>query len=325
MNSYNLGANSWWPPPQAAAEEYVKYSEEYDKERSLREVDSVINGAGQAFLGADSGASIAKFMRHRIEHKIPTSLIRLGDADGNVLFSAMKVYPQLTEYNLRKISRIYFGTDSLMPDHREFFCDIVTEAVREADLIGGPERGTVEKSFNTPLPDLDVRGMCGMRGVYNYLAAPEWLEVLKSKAWGSTWFSRSLLPHYFSLTGAQEYVGFITCYPELAGAFQEKARIGRTETILVPMQASIAKSNKDIRHYPEAYPKIMEQIRPPYQGAIYIVAAGILSKSYCTLIKQRGGIAIDVGSTADIWMGNKSRPGMEQSMLARWGLFGASA
>lgn len=62
----------------------------------------------------------------------------------------------------------------------------------------------------------------------------------------------------------------------------------------------------------------MRLIRKP--GTIYVVAAGILSKGYCTAIKERGGIGIDVGSIADVWMNVKSRPGMSSNFVEQWSL-----
>jgi hypothetical protein len=116
------------------------------------------------------------------------------------------------------------------------------------------------------------------------------------------------------------FLGFVTCYPELEGVFRERAGVTETASVTVPMQASIAKVHRDIRHYPDAYPTILEQLRPPYEGAVYIVAAGILSKAYCTAIKQRGGIAIDVGSVADVWMGARTRPDMPNDFVEKWRL-----
>jgi hypothetical protein len=318
MNSHDLAANTWWPPDQPAADDYIGYAREYNREACLGHFDAVAGAACALHVGDQAGRPIAHFIRDRIERHVPTSLIRLGDADGNVLFTGLDVYPELARYNLRKISRIYFGSNELMVEHAEFFFDTVVEGIRNADLVGGPERGTIDRSFDTPYPDLDVRGMCGMRGVYNYLATATDLGQLAGKIWASTWFSRALLPHYFNLVRNLPFLGFVTCYPELEEVFRDRAGVETTTTIAVPMQASIAKVHRDIGHYPEAYPHILEQLRPPYEGAVYIVAAGILSKAYCSTIKARGGIAIDVGSVADVWMGARTRPDMPADFADKW-------
>lgn len=165
MNSYNLAGNTWWPPGQDAADEYMRYASAFDRDRCLRHYDEVVGSAAANYVGNDAGGPIAAFLRKVIAAKTPASLIRLGDADGNVLFAGLDIYPHLTDYNLTKISRIYFGSNTLMVEHKQFFIDTVMEGLEEADLIGGPERGTIDKSFSTDLADLDVRGMCGMRGV----------------------------------------------------------------------------------------------------------------------------------------------------------------
>jgi len=320
MNSYNLATNAWWPPDEAAAKEYMAYAEEIGLEASLGQFDAVAQRSAAVMVGNESGRSIAAFLSERIKEKIPTSCIRLGDADGNALFPALDRYPHLTDYNLSKISQIYFGDKRVMVDSKNFFLEMVIDGIQNADLIGGPERGTIEKSFATAYADLDVRGMCGMRGVYNYLSEKGQHIDLGSSIWASTWFSRALLPHYFDLLRDAPFVGFITCYEELPRLVQQRSNISTIESILVPMQASIAKSNKNINHYPDAYPEILARIQPPAPGAIYIVAAGILSKAYCSKIKERGGIAIDIGSVADVWMGTISRPGMSTDLIDKWKL-----
>ncbi len=48
------------------------------------------------------------------------------------------------------------------------------------------------------------------------------------------------------------------------------------------MQASIARKMDTPNGHLERYTSILDSIRPPFQGAVYIVAAGHLGKSYCT-------------------------------------------
>jgi hypothetical protein len=45
----------------------------------------------------------------------------------------------------------------------------------------------------------------------------------------------------------------------------------------------------------------------PKPGEVWLVAAGFLGKIYCDDIRQRGGIALDIGSLADYWMGYVTR------------------
>lgn len=62
-----------------------------------------------------------------------------------------------------------------------------------------------------------------------------------------------------------------------------------------------------LRHYPERFEELLEQLEVPVPGMLYLVGAGILGKIYCAEIKARGGIAIDVGGLMDLWSGLAAR------------------
>lgn len=326
-NNRELGTGLWGVPPQEAADDFFAYSEAIGRDETLSQFDRII-AASRGFLSnAQSGQAYVQEIAAKADSGLPGSYIRLGDADGNTLFAKLEIYRALAFYNLGKISQIYFGNERLMIDHLEFFSTMVVEACENADGIGAPERAALEKSFSDYGPQFDVRGKCGFRGVYNYFGREYDLARLAGATWTSTWVSRSLLPYFFQLLRDRPQVGFITCYDALASLMQKKCNIGRVIEHIIPMQASIAHQTKrrkglhgDIGHYPQIYERVLDSIAPPEPGTIYIVAAGILSKGYCTAIKQRGGIAIDVGSIADVWMNVKSRPGMTAEFVTQWSL-----
>jgi hypothetical protein len=63
-------------------------------------------------------------------------------------------------------------------------------------------------------------------------------------------------------------------------------------------------------HYPEVYNELCRDLHVREPGELFLVAAGLLGKIYCEVIRSRGGIAVDIGSLADGWMGFNTRPGM---------------
>ena len=56
-------------------------------------------------------------------------------------------------------------------------------------------------------------------------------------------------------------------------------------------------------HYPDGFNEIGETLKVPYPGALFLVGAGICGKIYCQWIKERGGVAVDIGSMFDSWAG----------------------
>jgi hypothetical protein len=68
------------------------------------------------------------------------------------------------------------------------------------------------------------------------------------------------------------------------------------------------------QHFPERYEAVLRELSTPHCGKVFLVAAGILGKMYCDQIKIFGGVAIDVGSLADAWVGALTRPGYDKAM-----------
>jgi hypothetical protein len=57
-------------------------------------------------------------------------------------------------------------------------------------------------------------------------------------------------------------------------------------------------------HYPRVFMRILESIENCIgPGQLVLVGAGILGKIYCDAIRQRGGVAVDIGSVLDISSG----------------------
>jgi len=47
------------------------------------------------------------------------------------------------------------------------------------------------------------------------------------------------------------------------------------------------------------------------RGTVFLVGAGVCGKLYCEAIRRAGSIAIDIGSTFDLWAARFSRPYMQ--------------
>jgi hypothetical protein len=106
------------------------------------------------------------------------------------------------------------------------------------------------------------------------------------------------------------FLGLITCR-HIGGAAKIAFGIGEVETYLIPEQSQFVTNLADFYsqrpHFPDAFFDLERRIKVPFPGAVFLVGAGMLGKIYCDIIKQRGGIAIDVGSVFDAWDGIMSR------------------
>ena len=73
-------------------------------------------------------------------------------------------------------------------------------------------------------------------------------------------------------------------------------------------------SNTSDSGYVEQLEAVLSQQLVEFPGMLYLVGGGLYGKLYCQLIKAQGGIALDLGSLFDAWLGIPSRPTVYRSM-----------
>lgn len=120
-------------------------------------------------------------------------------------------------------------------------------------------------------------------------------------------------PFYRSILEGLDFLGVISPHPGLARRLARVHGIGEVAEYLLPGESRLPEARQNRRdrpHFPDVYRELCRTLAVPRPGAVFLVAGGLLAKIYCTVIRQRGGIAIDVGSIVDAWMGLNTRPGV---------------
>ena len=213
----------------------------------------------------------------------PATVIRLGDGEGAVLG-----FPEHAgRGDVDRFLRIWLRTADVPIDALLGFVRELRAAVADADIVGLPR----EKQVAT-----------------NRLWAAVEIAIT-THGLGGSWETTDaalhrLLQHallYRPLLAGREFVGLVTCREvsrDLAGLFG----IGDIRAYLVRGERD-QPGNAVLPHFPDGYEAIREDLRVPYRGALFLVGAGAFGKVYCHWIKQRGGIALDIGSMFDSWAG----------------------
>jgi len=122
-----------------------------------------------------------------------------------------------------------------------------------------------------------------------------------------------LTPFYHDLVSGLDFLGIISPHPDLA--MRLGARLGIADTVgyVIPGETRLPSQSgltRGVGHFPGRYHELLCELSVPYCGAVFLVAGGLLGKVYCHRIGSLGGIAIDIGSVADAWMGyGSTRPG----------------
>lgn len=118
----------------------------------------------------------------------------------------------------------------------------------------------------------------------------------------------------YELMRSVDTIGLISCHAQLPSKLIEKFGYKSIDYHYIPGEKGhkhlVAKEATVGEHWPEGFHRVIAGLQKPLAGRLYIVAAGILGKLYCEQIKKCGGVAIDMGSIADGWVGSSTRPGL---------------
>ena len=318
---------------RAATEEARRYGARLVDAELLRDVSATLAGLGERNL---QGRSSHQILRTRlledIEQGIPFSLVRLGDGEGNVLFWGNKgaEFPVLARLCMDRIWRVMFGR--IQPSD-ELWDDLyggISSAAMNARYVGVPTPRQTEESLRrlceAKEQDFDLRGTTGVLSVWDWYRAARNVKsnvVHRVVEWH---VHLPLLEFYGELIREAENVSLITCYPNLLPQLHARFGVDSGEVLLIPPQAANIKGTPDAVHFPDTYKKIVEAIRKEGRGQqLFFVGAGLVGKLYCDEIRQAGGMAIDVGSLMDVWVGEGVRPYQTKEFVNKYQIVGESS
>lgn len=213
------------------------------------------------------------------------SVIRLGDGEGAVVG-----YPTITSRkHVNRSLRIWLRTiDVPDPDVRRL-AEELKLAIRNADILGVPRQAQI------------ASGMHLWRAVVD--AVETFALVRPGTALTHTALHR-LLQHallYRPLLEGVDFVGVVSCR-RVMDALREV--FGVAEVRWYGVKGELEDTGEiQTPHFPDGFEELRETLHVPYPGALFLVGAGVFGKIYCHWIKQRGGIAVDIGSIFDSWAG----------------------
>jgi hypothetical protein len=232
------------------------------------------------FLSVREAASC---LSELISRRKPASFIRLGDGEAFILGHNDVTRPD----ELNHILNMWFGRHVVSEADIVHIRAELIKAIKAADLIGlhHPSMGGEEKFGR-------------IFSVFNKYQL--WNGVAKV-CWANVHMHLHGAKMYEGLFQRLDFVGVISprsIERKLSDIWQIK-KIVRYD---IPEEHFYA-ANKDSvgRHYPDRYYKLLDELEVPFEGAVFLVGAGVLGKIYCDKIKALGGIGLDLGSVFDAW------------------------
>ena len=275
-----------------------------------------------------SSESAAQQLRQRVASRQATSVLRIGDGEGVVLHGT-----SLDDALPAAYVQTHFG-EQLGQDSLDRLVPMLWTATRRAWLLGiradvlsgnpGPEAlelppdeliRHVQAHFplrSAESERLDYESAYRLVTLNRVMAAPAFFgDGQIVSAWCHfDWLESGLLA---DLIATERNIGLVCGREELACVLRRFDI--NVNYWPVPLRY-LSRQDNWTPHFPDRFDELVDTLTVEYPGQVFLVGAGICGKVYCDLIAERGGIAIDIGSVCDAWLGIASRLLVAQT---RWG------
>ena len=260
-------------------------------------------------------ATLARSVREALDSRQPMSVIRLGDGEGiylRVSITDEAEFSNLYDRGRAEFHRIWYSGTDLLSDP-----DFITEMYRVQAAYWNADCLSI---LNTVGIRNEYR-MGSTRGVPAMNNLTRFLRTMRRGSRAAKMLCVANINRDMLLSGDlgkliqdRAFVGLVSCYDELPARLMRGFGVGSSELIKTygehVARLSMSETGGDERpgrRFLESHLATCEKFTAIRAGELYLVAAGIFGKIYCDLIKRQGGIALDIGSVADIWMGVETR------------------
>jgi hypothetical protein len=306
--------------PAHALDELSAFASEFEGAGTWNATVSAFGEYVHEGPGRDPWSEVAARIESCVADGRPAAFIRIGDGEGNLLAIGLDEHPALTEHCARAGSLLHLGTPEALLEAAPEVLPAFHAALRNSDLIGFPGPFGSEILLSRSDAASYIRPIYGLACAHRYLTRFAQDLDLAEKTGAPAGFHRGLLPHYGALISGRR-VGIVTCHARLKDGLRSSMGADVVDLRLVPPQAAIASGPRaDTGHWPDRYRELVGELQAIEPGSLWFVAAGMLGKVYCDVIRSAGGIAVDIGHTADVWAGVRSRASIKPDALAKWRL-----
>ncbi|MGE7414565.1 tetratricopeptide repeat protein [Methylobacterium tarhaniae] len=285
--------------------DFGRYVSAFPRARAVAMAESAERSPSHMSVGVLAGRITAA-----LDSRSGFSLVRAGDGEGAFVFlgnTDEADFAHLYEQNRHDRARVWFA-DTVDATKHPFLGEAfrITDVVRDADVVGMPYPNWIRHEY-TILSVTGISSLTNLLRIERRPGAASCTQLIHIEL-----HNTKLL---YSIMQSQKEIGLISCHPGLPERLKSVLGYERVDYHHVPGEKGhshlLSEEAVAGSHWPERYPQIMDALSQPLNGRLYIVAAGLLGKFYCDRIKKSGGVALDVGSVADGWMGSRTRPGLE--------------
>lgn len=275
----------------------------------------------QTYENPEQARELAFLLQKRIENQIPTSVVRLGDGEGCYLDYPEVVKSTQVEDQL-SVQRVWWGSSDLCNASESSRTDTLNafrKSIANSDFLGVPPVRRLLCSFDAPMRGHDeIKSSRGLLAITDALPNIVCEDKILVSCHMHTDFQ--LWNCYEEILKDLDEISIISCHEGLDIYLRQRFGINAVATYPIPGESRytiLFDQNPAENHYPEVFNSIIKILPSVSRGRVFLVGAGFLGKIYCDVVKQNGGIALDVGSLLDYWAGYQTRPENEMEMTCR--------
>ena len=219
----------------------------------------------------------------------PVSIVRAGDGEKIVIDSNK----DLPSYQLcvKSVMVRQMGYEPIMSDVEAIRKNLIT-AYGGADIVGLPMQKNLadlnkhwKEVENVVKPLTKTNKFCSTDIGYDLLysgALEEWL------------------------TGKRQ-INYISCR-DIDEQIKDRFKVKTVNSFIIAPEAKFTSGYEGERHYPEMFNKMEWWLdAAKCAGVPCLVGSGVIGKIYTNWMRDRGGIAIDLGAVFDLWAGFSTR------------------
>jgi hypothetical protein len=256
------------------------------------------------------------------------SLVRLGDGEGLFLSITNQSPDTDFDYMAGHLGSAAYDVTGLLR-----LKDRLINTIQSADLIGVRDdivnvefepgelklpAGEFLDRFRSRFWLRDVEKCLGYGGsrrialLHRHLGN---LDLCDDTLFCSSWVHYGLLKSgaIYGLLNDQKRIGLISCRSKLRSLLESIFKLS-VKYVEIPDMYRDLKGSDVSDDYIARLEGVLELNLVDTPGMIYLVGGGLYGKLYCEHIKSQGGIALDVGSLLDAWLGIPSRPAVYPSL-----------
>jgi len=303
---------------KADFERFVAQFDQLSVERMIDDLVSISDSRRYVTNGYET--ALVRTLCDRIGKRQPTSCIRLGDGEGDILGVGDPQYGEMTMVAAQRTVLRQFGVQLPMSELLTLR-QLLSASVAAADVVGIPMLSRIRGVFRRiQEPNVDIRGSCGTINAVR-CTVPLIRNSPKMPIITDCFFHRFLLPYFAEIIGSRECLGLVSCHAELPEKLVHHFSVAKIDFYQIPDEFMNHHQIPEKPHYRQRFDEVISTLRLREPGQIFLVAAGVLGKIYCHRVKVLGGIAIDIGSMADVWTGKPTlRPYQTDEFVERWKL-----